>query len=87
MTTYIMKMPLAIGMMFFAVAGLSAVVNGAGIISAILRGALAGSVSMIFAGLLAYAVFYQKIPEAEVPADIEVRLKGKFRRQTKNPFK
>jgi uncharacterized membrane protein YfcA len=71
MTSIAKKIPSITALLFFAVAALASVVKGGGIVTAVSRGILAGAVSWIFASLLAYIIFSEKIPEAKAPAGLE----------------
>ena len=73
MTSYIKKLPVAMGMLFFAVGCASAIFGGTDISTALFRGVVAAVPAALFAALIGYILFYEKLPEAEVPEEL-VRL-------------
>lgn len=70
MTSILKKIPVVVGLFFFSVAALSAILNGVNIFSALLRGIAAAIISAPFAALFAYLIFHEEIPEPEVPDEI-----------------
>ena len=70
MTTFAKKFPVAVGILFFAVAASSAMLSGSEILTALFRGAIAAAISAVFAALIGYLLFSEKIPEAAVPEEI-----------------
>jgi purine-cytosine permease-like protein len=82
MTTYLKKLPALVGILFFGVASSVAVLYGANVTTALLRGFMAAAVAVVFAALLGYILFHEKIPEAEVPKELE-GLAGKLEKPGK----
>ncbi len=73
MTSYIKKLPVAMGLLFFAVGCASALFGGADFATALFRGVVAAVPAALFSALLGYILFYEKLPEVEVPEEL-VRL-------------
>ena len=73
MTSYIKKLPVAMGMLFFAVGCSSAIFGGTDISTALFRGVVAAIPAALFSALLGYILFYEKLPKAEIPEEL-VRL-------------
>jgi hypothetical protein len=73
MTSYIKKLPVAMGMLFFAVGCSSAIFGGTDISTALFRGVIAAVPAALLSALIGYILFYEKLPEAEVPEEL-VRL-------------
>ncbi len=78
MTTFAKKIPYFVALLFFSVAALTSVIKGAGFVTAFLRGLVAGGVSSVFAAILSYIVFSEKLPEAKAPPGLE-ELEDKFK--------
>lgn len=76
MTTFAKKFPVAVAILFFSVASASAMLSGAEILTALVRGMIAAAVSVVFAALIGYLLFSEKIPEAAVPEEL-AKLKEK----------
>jgi len=70
MTSFARKIPLVVAVLFFAVSCSVALLSGAGVISSVARGAVAGAVALIFAVPLTYVLFAEKIPEPELPPEL-----------------
>lgn len=70
MTSYIKKLPVAMGLLFFAVGCSSAVFGGSDISTALFRGVVAAVPAALFSALLGYILFYEKLPEAKVPEEL-----------------
>ena len=73
MTSYIKKIPVAMGMLFFAVGCSAAIFGGTDISTALFRGVIAAVPAALFSALIGYVLFYEKLPEAEIPEEL-VRL-------------
>ena len=73
MTSYIKKLPVAMGMLFFAVGCSAAVFGGSDISTALFRGVIAAVPAALFSALIGYILFYEKLPKAEIPEEL-VRL-------------
>ncbi|MBI5178547.1 MAG: hypothetical protein HZA04_04750 [Nitrospinae bacterium] len=71
MSTVIKKIPLALAGIFFAVAALVSMFKGAEVETAVLRGLVAGGVSIPFTWPLAYVLFSEKLPQATPPPGLE----------------
>jgi len=69
-TSYVRKIPAVVGVLFFAVTSSVALLSGAGVVSSIFRGAVAGVVAVVFAVPLVYVLFAEKIPEPESPPEL-----------------
>lgn len=70
MTSYIKKLPVAMGMLFFAVGCAAAIFGGADISTALFRGVVAAIPAALFSALLGYIIFYEKLPKAKVPEEL-----------------
>lgn len=78
MTSIAKKIPYFAGTLFFAVAALTSVIHGGGLVTAFSRGMVAGFVAACFTGLLSYIIFSEKLPEAKAPPGME-ELEEKFK--------
>ncbi len=70
MTSYIKKLPIAMGTLFFAVGCAAAIFGGADISTALFRGVVAAVPAAIFSALMGYILFYEKLPEPEIPEEL-----------------
>jgi len=70
MTSYITKLPVAMGMLFFAVGCSSAIFGGTDISTALFRGVVAAVPAVLFSALMGYILFYEKLPEPKVPEEL-----------------
>jgi hypothetical protein len=73
-------MPATVGIIFFSVAACTSLYVGAEISTALWRGILAGIVSALFAGPLAYIIFEEEIPDPVAPEGLE-HVAEKFKRK------
>ncbi|MBI3795141.1 MAG: hypothetical protein HY280_10525 [Nitrospinae bacterium] len=78
MTSVAKKIPYLTAVLFFSVAGFLTLFRGGEITTAVTRGMLAGFIAYVFAALLAYITFSEKIPEAKAPEGLE-ELEYQFR--------
>lgn len=70
MTSYIKKLPVAMGLLFFAIGCSSAIFGGSDISTALFRGVVAAVPAALFSALIGYILFYEKLPKAEVPEEL-----------------
>ncbi len=69
-TSYIKKIPIVMGLLFFSVASLAAIVSGVSLALALLRGALAAVIAFVFAWPVSYLLFDKEIPKVELPPEL-----------------
>lgn len=81
MTTLAKKIPVAVGLLLFGVAACVAMLKGAELSTAIIRGIIAGAVGTLFAWLPAYLIFAGPLPQPKAPPGLEY-MEEKFKPKT-----
>ncbi len=71
MTSLAKKIPVAIGLLLFGVAACVALLKGAELPTAVIRGIIAGALGMLFAWFPAYLIFAEPLAQPKAPQGME----------------
>lgn len=71
MTSLSKKIPVAVGLLLFGVAACVAMLKGAELPTAIIRGLIAGAIGALFAWFPAYLIFAEPLAQPKAPAGME----------------
>lgn len=71
MTSLSKKIPVAVGLLLFGVAACVAMLKGAEIPTAMIRGIIAGAIGTVFAWFPAYLIFAEPLAQPKAPVGME----------------
>ncbi len=81
MTSLAKKIPVGVGLLLFGVAACVAMLKGAGLPTAMIRGIIAGVIGALFALFPAYLIFSEPLPQPKAPPGLE-NLEEQFKPKT-----
>lgn len=71
MTSIAKKIPVAVALLLFGVAACAAMLKGAELSTALVRGIIAGAIGALFAWFPAYLIFAEPLPQPKAPPGLE----------------